>query len=384
MGRTTAAACAALTAVMLPVFLVGALGDHLRRDLGIGEAGLGAVVTALFLVAAVAAPVAGRLAERTGPALPLRTGVVGAAALAAIAATARGPWYLGVALAAVGVTIALVDTGAARAFADQIAGDRLGTAFGIKEASVPAASLLAGLAVPTLAAGVGWRSAFLAAAVVGIAVVAVVPRNPPRQSGGAAGPAAAGDAPTAGATSGAILVFAAGVGLGAGAATATATFLVPAMLNRGLGATAAGLSLSAASIASILARLLFGRWADRPSAAPVEAIAVMCLVGAAASVVLIAPVPAAVAVAAAIVVVGAGWGWTGLAFLAAVRANPAAPGAAAGTVLSGLGAGGALGPLAYGALAGRVGYAAAWAAVALAFLAAGATSVMARRRFARP
>jgi len=382
VGRTTAAACAALTAAMLPVFLVGALGDHLRRDLGLGEAGLGAIVTALFVVAAVSAPVAGRLAERTGPALPLRVGVLGAAALAAVAATATGAWYLGVALATVGVTIALVDTGAARAFADQIADDRLGTAFGIKEASVPAASLLAGLAVPTLAAGIGWRSAFLAAAVVAVGVVAVVPRDPPRRRGHT--PAVADEGARAGATSGAILVFAAGIGLGAGAATATATFLVPAMLDRGMGATAAGLTLSGASVASILARLSLGCWADRPATQPVHAITVMCLVGAAGGAVLSAPVPALPAILAATVVLGAGWGWTGLAFLAAVRANPAAPGAAAGTVLSGLGAGGALGPLAYGALAGRVGYAAAWAAVAGAFLAAGATSVVARRRLAVP
>jgi len=382
VGRTTAAACAALTAVMLPVFLVGALGDHLRRDLGLGEAGLGAVVTALFLVAAVAAPVAGRLAERTGPALPLRVGVLGAAGLAAIAATARGPWQLGVALAAVGVTIALVDTGAARAFADQIAADRLGSAFGIKEASVPTASLLAGLAVPTLAAGAGWRSAFLAAAVIAVAIVVVVPRTPSRHPARAA--TAVGGQERTGAASGAILVFAAGIGLGAGAATATATFLVPAMLDRGLGPTAAGLTLSVASIASIAARLTLGRWADRPAATPVDAIAVLCLAGAMGGAVLVAPVPAVVAVLAAVVVLGAGWGWTGLAFLAAVRASPAAPGTAAGTVLSGLGAGGALGPLAFGGLAGRIGYAAAWAAVAAAFLAAGATSLLARRRLAVP
>lgn len=368
---------------MLPVFLVGALGDHLRRDLGIGEAGLGTIVTALFLVAAVAAPFAGRLAERTGPALPLRVGVLAAAALAATAAAATSPWYLGIALAAVGATIALVDTGAARAFADQIADDRLGTAFGIKEASVPTASLLAGLAVPTLAAGIGWRTAFVAAAIVGIAVVAVVPRNPPLAPA-AVGGVDANVASAGAAASAPILVFAAGIGLGAGAATATATFLVPAMLSRGLAPTVAGLTLSVASVASILARLLFGRWADRPSAAPIDAIAVMCLAGAAGAAVLVAPVPAAVGVLAAVVVLGAGWGWTGLAFLAAVRANPAAPGAAAGTVLSGLGAGGALGPLAYGALAGRIGYHAAWTAVAAAFLAAAAASALARRRLAQP
>lgn len=383
MGRTSAAASAALTAAMLPVFLVGALGDHLRRDLGIGETGLGAIVTALFLVAAVAAPVAGRLAERTGPAPPLRAGVLGAAGLAAVTAAAVGPWHLGIPLAAVGVSIALVDTGAARAFADQIADDRLGTAFGIKEASVPTASLLAGLAVPTLAAGVGWRSAFVAAAGIAVATVVVVPRNPP--VAGRVSPAGPGDDPQrAGPATGAILVFAAGIGLGAGAATAAATFMVPAMLDRGLAATTAGLTLSAASIASIVARLLLGRWADRPGALPGRAIAVMCLVGAGAGALLATPLTGASATAAAMALLGAGWGWTGLAFLAAVRANPAAPGAAAGTVLSGLGAGGALGPLAYGALAGRLGYATAWVAVALAFLAAAIASAAARRRLVIP
>ncbi|MFA9445808.1 MFS transporter [Egicoccus sp. AB-alg6-2] len=381
--RTTATASAALTAAVLPVFLLGALSDHLRRDLGIDETGVGAAVTLLFLTAAVTAPLAGRFAERFGAAVALRSGVLLAGVLAAVTGTlAQRWWQLALPLAFVGVAVGLVDTGAARAFVDRIVAERHGSAFGIKEASVPAASLLAGLSVPTVAAFVGWRAAFVATLGVAVVVAVCLPRDrslSARSAGLADAPTPVGD-PSGGVVPAAMLLFAVAAGLGAGAATAAATFLVPALADRGFGVAAAGLTLSVASVASIAARLTLGRWADRPSASPTLAVSLLCLLGGGAAVALALPSPAIVGGVAAVVLLGAGWGWTGLAFLAAVRAHPAAPAAAAGIVLSGLGGGGALGPLVFGALAGRVGYATAWTAVAIAFLAAAAASGVARRR----
>jgi predicted MFS family arabinose efflux permease len=380
--RTTLAVAAALTTAALPVFLLGSSSDAVRADLGISETAIGGAITAMFVAVGVTASAVGRLTERIGATNALRLGVVGSVtATFAIGATATSWWHLLVPLLVAGVALGMIDTGGARAFADRVRAGRQGTAFGVKEASIPSASLLAGLALPTLAASFGWRASFLAAPALGVLVLVALPRRWPTAPasavdgatdapvGGATGVDATGDA-EAGPRS--MLRFAVAVGLGAGAATAGATFLVPGTTVRGLSPAAAGALLVAASLASIVARIGLGRWADGPTAQPARAVAVCLAIGGSGAVLLAAPTPTVLAAAGAVVLLGAGWGWTGLAFLAAVRARPDAPAVAAGEVLTGLGVGGALGPLAFGSLAANVSYGAAWTATAAALLVAGA------------
>ena len=63
---------------------------------------------------------------------------------------------------------------------------RLGLSFGIKQAAIPIATLLAGVAVPTVALTVGWRWAYLIGA--GLALLALLIAPAGRR---AAGPGAA-------------------------------------------------------------------------------------------------------------------------------------------------------------------------------------------------
>ncbi|MEX1161966.1 MAG: MFS transporter [Nitriliruptor sp.] len=380
-ARVTASVAAALSLAVLPVFLIGASTDAIRADLGLSETAIGAAVTVLFTTVGIAASTVGRWTERLGANLALRAGVIVAAvATATIGWSASSWWQLAAPLVFVGVAVGLIDTGGARTFADRLRADRQGFAFGIKEASVPTASLLAGLALPTLTAWFDWRAAFLAAPILAIVVLVLLPRG----GGGSlrvSGPATRRDSeptPTTPATATpttadptarkALVRFAVAVGLGAGAATAAPTFLVPASTARGLSTGAAGLLLVAASLASIGARIGLGRWADGERARPTPAVAALLAIGGLGAVLLATPVPAVLAAIGAIVLLGAGWGWTGLAFLAAVRARPEAPAVAAGTVLTGLGIGGALGPLVFGALAENASYAVAWVATAAAML----------------
>ncbi len=390
MFRIVASTSAALAAAMLPVFLLGALTGELSQDLGFSEAEVGAAMTILFIVAGTAATPAGRLTERIGAAWSLRIGVALAAAVTAlVGAWATNWWQLAIPLATVGVAIGLVDTGAARAYSDQLTAAEQGRAFGLKEASVPTASLLAGLAVPAMAAPHGWRWTFLTT----VAIAALVLVSLWRLGGRRGEPRSAGreverreppsDAKTTSVT-GPTIWLAAGVGLGAGAATAAAAFMVPALSDRGMTTSGAGFALSAASMASIAVRVVSGLWADRPSARPVGAVVVLCLIGSAAAAVLALPVAPLAVVGAAVVLLGAGWGWTGLAFLTAVRANPGAPAAAAGVVLTGLALGGALGPIAFGVLAARLSYTGAWIATAIALGVAAVTAFATRGAFRRP
>jgi predicted MFS family arabinose efflux permease len=387
-GRVTVAVAAALTAAVLPVFLVGAASDAIRADLGLGETAIGAAVTVVFVSVGLTAATVGRLTERLGATAALRTGVlVSAGAAVLIGSFATSWWLLAAPLVLVGIAIGLVDTGGARAFADRLATDHQGAAFGIKEASVPSASLLAGLALPTLVVWLDWRASFLAAPAIALLVLVLLPRrpapDPPAAHRETAWPDPATTREADAVTSPdpvarrRLLRFAVGVGLGSGAATAAATFLVPASTARGLSITGAGVLLVVASLASIGARIGLGRWADRDGAVPTRAVAACCIAGGVGVELLAAPVPAPVVALASVLLLGAGWGWTGLAFLAAVRARPDAPAVAAGTVLTGLGAGGAAGPIGFGALAGTWSYAVAWAAAATCLLAAGALAASA-------
>lgn len=377
--RTTAGVASALTLAVLPVFLLGASSDAIGAELGISETAIGAAITVLFVSVGVTATSVGRLTERLGGGTALRAGVLlSATATAGIGVFAGSWWQLASPLVLVGAAIGLVDTGGARAFADRVTPGRQGTAFGIKEASVPAASLLAGLGLPTLAVWLGWRATFVAAPVLAVLVVVALPRMPAVGGQGDAArhdrneppteTAPRGEDPAAGSPK--LLRFAIGVGLGAGAATAAATFLAPAFLARGLSPSAAGALLVVASVTSILGRLATGRWADRPGADAGRAVAVLLGIGGTGAVVLAAPAPPVLAAFGAVLVLGAGWGWTNLAFLVAVRARPDVPAVAAGGVLTGLGAGGALGPLVFGALASNVSYTASWVATATALLVA--------------
>lgn len=391
MWRTTLTSSAALSTAVLPVFLLGALSDAIRSDLGLDETAIGAAVTALFVTASIAAGPAGRASERLGASRALRIGVAcSGLATAAIGAFAQQWWHLAVALVVVGGAVGLIDTGAARGFSDRVAPAAQGTAFGIKEASVPAASLLAGLALPTIGDRLGWRGAFLLALALAAAVWVALPRGGPRRASGATSsprplPGTETDAAHAmTATRGPVLTarlarFAIGAGLGAGAATAAATFMVPGMTDRGLTIATAGILLSVASVASIGVRLAAGRWADVSAGVPARAVAILLGVGALGAALLVTPGGnAGTAALAAVLLLGGGWGWTGLAFLAAIRARPDAPATSAGVVLTGLGAGGALGPLGFGAIAAGASYRSAWLATAVV-LALGAGMVMTSR-----
>lgn len=383
-ARTTAAVAAALTTAVLPVFLIGASTDAIRAELDVSETAIGAVVTVLFTAVGLSAAPIGRLTERVGAATALRGGLLlSGLATASIGLLAHAWWQLALPMLVVGVAIGLIDTGGARAFADRVTPERQGTAFGLKEASIPSASLLAGLALPTLAVWFGWRASFLAAPVLAALVAILVPGTPGRRSDSTSGTSdtsAAAPVPEAPPeVSRSLVRFSVGVGLGAGAATAAATFLVPAATSRGLSTTAAGALLVVASVASIIGRIGFGRWADREGAVPIRAVAAMLGVGGLGATLLAVPAPTVVAVLGAILLLGAGWGWTGLAFLAAVRARPEAPAVAAGTVLTGLGVGGALGPLAFGALASSRSYPTAWTVTAVAMLVACALAASAIR-----
>ena len=376
--RTTVATATALACALVPVFLFGALSELIRADLVFDEAGVGAGVTVFFVAAGLGAVPGGRVTERVGPrvAMLLGASIAGVASFG-IGLLAQQWWQAALLLALAGSAVGLIDTGGARAFADVVPLRRQGLAFGIKEASVPAASMVAGAAVPLLGLTVGWRATFALGLLLAPVVWLVLP--PQVGAGRPAGAVPVGHQPPSRRV---LLLIALGSAAGTGAATATASFLVPAATVAGLAAGTAGTLLAAGSLLSITARIVAGHLADGARRRELSVTAGMLTVGTAGPLLLASDLRTA-AVVGGLVALGAGWGWTGLVFLSAVRADPAAPAAAAGIVLAGLSTGGALGPIAFGVVVSQIGYQVAWLLAAIA-MAIGALAISAASRLSRP
>lgn len=368
---------AALVLNALPVFLVGGLAVQIRAEMGFSEAALGAAVTGAFAAAALFAPIVGRLADRMGSRAAVATGsLMSVLALAGIGGVASSWWQLAVLLLLAGLAFAFTDPGLAILVVRTVPHRRQGLTFGVKEASIPTATLLAGLAVPLLAVTVGWRWAFLAGLAPMAVVVYLLPRLeiPRRRRESGTDSTASG-----GASSRSLVLVAAAVALGSGAGSGIGVFLTQSAVAMGFSVPGAGLLLAAGSVAGILARVITGVLADRTGREQLGVIFWMMSVGAAAMAIGATGVSLLVAVGTLGAFAG-GWGWTGLMFLSLVRANPLSPGAAAGIGLTGLGLGNAVGPLLFGLVAQGVSFKAAWVLASLLAAAAALLIRVARRR----
>ncbi|MFC3503834.1 MFS transporter [Micromonospora krabiensis] len=375
--RAAASAIVVTIACVLPVFLVGGLAVQLEADLGFSPAGLGLAVSLYFGVGALASVPSGALAERYGPAVVARAGILlSAACLLAVAVLARSYAVLLGLLALAGIANALGQLASNAALARHVPPRRQGLSFGIKQAAIPVSTLLAGAAVPTIALTAGWRWAFAVAACAALAALPAVPRREARQ-GRRAGGARAGRG------TGALVVIGVAATLAAGAANALGTFVVDSSVDRGLAPGLAGLTLTLGSAVCVTARVGAGWLADRRSGGHVALIAGMLVVGAGGLGLLsvAGPVPLVVGV---VLGFGLGWAWPGLMNFAVVRLHPQAPAAATSITQTGVYAGGCLGPLCLGAIAARTGYSAMWSTAAVSMLVAAALMLTGSRLLARP
>jgi len=425
-ARVLRVVLATLIVGIVPVFLTGALSGRIGDDLEAGPATIGLAVSAFFLASAVVSVLGGRIVDRLGAGRGLKVGmavtVVGTGSLGLLVSEG---WHLAVALAISGSALSFVDPGIARAVTQAVGARRPGTAFGIKESSVPAASMVAGLTLPLLGTVVAWQVPFLVVSVLAIVTLVLIPtdvevtggramaaaspradapRTPPLPAETPQAEAAVADAPQtetetetelpgAGTPvvrldSGArteLILLAIGGGIAGGLGAAAATFLVPSAILVGLTASLAGPLLSLASIVSIVVRLGAGRFADRRKDAVLTLLLWMIAAGAiglAALAIASATVPGgavpaagvtgdgapwtiALLVLGAVLMIGPGWGWTGLAFLTATQLLPSRPAQASGAILAGLATGGAVAPYLTGSAVEAIGFAATWGIAAV-------------------
>jgi len=348
----------------LSTFLTGAYGVRLQEELGFGKIALGLAVGAFFVTGAVTGLTMGRIVDRIGASTALRIGTGAACAGALILAGARGWWTVAVAMIVIGFAGAITNVASNRILVVRARIGGQATGFGVKQAAIPVASLLAGLSVSTLGTHMSWREAYLVAAAIAGLMALSVPRvrqrpTPPLEQ-----------APNTARTM--LLVAFAGIGALAGAAgNALSLLLVDSFHTVGLSEASGGALLGIGSVAAILSRLGSGALIDRRGWDGRAMLIALLSVGAVGFAGLaVAGGDSMLVVPAVVLAFAGGWGWPGVLYFAATR-EEAPPGYATGLVLSGVMIGSIVGPPGTAVIAEHVGYGPAWAASA-GLLAGGA------------
>jgi predicted MFS family arabinose efflux permease len=162
--------------------ILGAVGEQIRREWGLGDTALGALGTAFTLLYAFVGVPLGRLADRTSRKHILAVGVFAWSLLTAASGFARNFWELFIVRLGVGVGEASCAPAAI-----SLIGDLYRTQHRARATSVFMLGLPLGLGLSFLVGGFvgqrwGWRAALLIAAAPGIicAIAALAMREPPR------------------------------------------------------------------------------------------------------------------------------------------------------------------------------------------------------------
>ena len=356
----------ATVSAVYPGFLIGALSVQVSAEFEVSEAVYGWGLGGFFLASTLGSVVLGRLVQLVGPRRQLRTLVSAGAVLQLLIAGVADSFATIVGLL---VVCGLVNAGNQTAVNLALTREelpRLGLAVALKQSGMPAASLLSGLAVPSLALTVGWRWGFVLGAFLNLVTLALVTatlrplpvelRRQPRQS-----PASSRRSLRLAALSGALMSF------GAGAINA---WLVASGVDAGLGEGTAGLVLSLGAACGITMRLYSGTRLDTMTSLPFKVGGSTALVGAFAIAALglrVAPVH----VAMTFLAFASGWIWPVFTNFGIVRRNAQAAGAATGTTQMGVYVGVFSAPLVTGQMIEAWGYQVMWPVVG-AIIAVGA------------
>ncbi len=354
----------------LPALMTGALAVQLSGELSFGSAGLGAAIAAARGTASLASIPVGRITDRYGATTALRLATTAAMLSAAGIALLAHSWTaLTVGLIISGFAIAMGHPGANRLLSMTVPSQHQGVAFGIKQASPPAASLLAGISVPAIALTLGWRWAFGLAALLSALMLVMIGRRPvaarERAKARALDRTAQPDPDSAPGESTpvaprAVLVWLGlGFSIGTAAAVVVPAFFVDAAVRAGSPVSTAGTLLAAASAATVAVRVSLGFIVDRMRTGHMTLCGLLLAVGTVGLVLLGTDDPALMAIGV-IIATSALWGFNGVFWFAVVRLAGDRPGTMTGIMSPGGHLGGSLGPLAFGVIAAAVGYGPTW------------------------
>ncbi|MEV0198764.1 MFS transporter [Nonomuraea sp. NPDC050691] len=147
---------------------IGAMGVQLQRDLHVGAAELGLLLSAAQLLPLVGLLVAGELLDRYDERWVVGIGACVVAVSLGVGSVAPGYASLLLVLLVVGAGYSTVQPGGSKSVASWFDASRRGLAMGVRQAGVPFGGLVAAAVLPALAAAYGWRAALLAGGLVAL------------------------------------------------------------------------------------------------------------------------------------------------------------------------------------------------------------------------
>lgn len=349
---------------VMPLFLFGANAVQIQSDLDFGTTELGFAVSSFFAGGAIAAPRTGILIDRLGTPQALRIGMgFSLVATVVVAAIASSWWMAAVGLALSGISHVFVQLALNRMIVEKGTSQALG--FGIKQASVPLASLFAGLATAALVPEGAWQVAFAMAGLGAVGLGLLVPRSVEATGGRMSDPRVR---PGEG-----LRRLAVAAAVAAAAGNSLSLLIVDSFDASGFSDTTGALVLGVGSGLAAATRLLGGWTVDRRGSNGFTELRLVLVAGAIGmAVIALSGSSLTLLSIGALLAFAAGWGWQGIVFYSATRDTRIAPATASGIVLSGTMSGSVVGPIAIAATADGLGYSLAWGAAAIALLASAA------------
>ncbi|MDH3607285.1 MAG: MFS transporter [Acidimicrobiia bacterium] len=332
--------------------IIPVLATFLIDDFGVTKVEIGAIGLVVNVLAAVASPFAGRIADRIGGENAALIVLVGAAVAAVLVAGAPvfPAVFVGGSVAA--ITAAGANPGTNKLIAEHIERGRRGLITGLKQTGPQVGALFAGLLAPWGATAFGWRPTLI---IMAVALVLPVPFLM-RMTTPASAVQSDNGAPMAPLPSGIWWVAAYGGLLGLGG---SAVFLLPLFVEERLGQTprVAGLATALLGGIAIFGRLQWARTVERRTS-QANTLAMLSLVAIVATILMLISTTA-----------GIGWMWAGtvafglsaaswtavgsMAVMAIVGSSEA--GRASGVVWFGFLTGYGLGPPLYGFTVDKTG-----------------------------
>ena len=378
MSRTSAAqrrllalAVGSQASISIASWGLGALGPELRDEFDLSAAALGALLATVFIGNALVLVPAGMIVDRIGPRQPLIVGWVASGALLVLAGLAGTAWLLGALLFLYGVASSIVAVAGTVSVFHGFDAVRRGMALGVRQMAVSLGGLVAAGLLPGMAAIGGVRLSFIASGLLAGVFATVFGLASPRGAL-AAGGGRLRDFREVIRTPGIPRLLAVAL-IDVTVLTTVLVFSVPAISDAGA-STAVGAALFAiVSVSAMIARLTWGRIADRDLGTRRRAtLRDVGLVAAAGALLYwaVTPLgPPAQLPVMAIFAFGA-MGANGVIYLMAGElAGGHRAGQAVGLMSMALFGGGALAAVPLGVLADRVGFTALWpTAAALAVL----------------
>jgi len=328
---------------VLALFLTGAMAVQIGREFDVRPASVGALASIFALSTTLGSAPLGRQVRRLGVRRSLWVATATSCAALLLCAVAPSVPILGAALLVGGLGNALGQPAGNALVAAQVRPERYGLGFAIKQSGITVATMLGGLAVPLVALTVGWRFAYVLAAVAGLGVVMLVPAD-------RASTASRSEQKIPAERVRGLWLLATGMVGAVLAATSIGALGAAGGVQVGLAEAQAGYLVAVGGLAGLAIRIGSGVSADRWTFDPLIGVSLLCVLGAAGWFLMATGAPVAFVVG--LVVANAfGWGWPGLQHLAVARRFPTSTAAASGVAQTGVAIGLLIGPLTLGLIA---------------------------------